>query len=143
MNLASRGSTSARPRGFASIFALFLIVVVTTAMVTLTSLMQTDARRTTSGAVDAQLRQLLHAGAVEALRSVESAASSDVEPFAVSLPAPLKGQDASVRIRFVTDRGSDVVQARIDAAWMNGTASQTIHLVRRPDGWTVRHAGAD
>ena len=126
MNLASRGSTSGRPRGFASIFALFLIVVVTTAMVTLTSLMQTDARRTTSGSVDAQLRQLLHAGAVEAMRHVSDAHVAEARVTKPVLPEELVRQGATLQIELKPS--SKGIEAAIHAGFGDRAAAQSIVL---------------
>ena len=69
-----------RPRAFAVIFALFLIALVGAALLALTSLMTSDARRSTRGAVDAQLRQLLHAGAVAAVERMRSANELNLLP---------------------------------------------------------------
>ena len=122
-----------RPRAFAVIFALFLIALVGAALLALTSLMTSDARRSTRGAVDAQLRQLLHAGAVAAVERMRSANELPADGFDVALPDELGGPPAGVHV----SRGPDG-RANIDARLGDQTARQQVELLQDGGVWQVK-----
>jgi len=122
-----------RPRAFAVIFALFLIALVGAALLALTSLMTTDARRSTRAATDAQLCQLLHAGAVAAVERVGSAKEIPEPGFDVALPRDLGGALAEIHV----SRGP-AGQAIIDARLGDQTARQQVELVRDGGVWQVK-----
>ena len=122
-----------RPRAFAVIFALFLIALVGAALLALTSLMTSDTRRSTRGAVDAQLRQLLHAGAVAAVERMRSANELPADGFDVALPHELGGPSAGVHV----SRGPDG-RANIDARLGDQTARQQVELLQDGGVWQVK-----
>jgi hypothetical protein len=123
-----------RRRAFAVIFALFLIALVGAALLALTSLMTTDARRSTRDAVDAQLRQLLHAGAVAAVQQMRNANELPPETgFDVALPREPGGALAQIHV----SRGP-AGHAMIDARLGDRTARQQVELVRDGGVWQVK-----
>ena len=122
-----------RPRAFAVIFALFLIALVGAALLALTSLMTNDARRSTRGAVDAQVRQLLHAGAVAAVERLRSGNELAADGFDVALPRELNGPPARLHV----SRGLDG-RAVIDARLGDQTARQQVELFQDGGVWQVK-----
>lgn len=82
--------------GFATTAALMLMVVVSAALLTLGGLLRADGSRTIAEAQDAQLRQILHAAAMDATAKVN--AGGDVpKSWDVALPAQL---NATARVEF-------------------------------------------
>ena len=120
-------------RAFAVIFALFLVALVGAALLALTSLMTSDARRSTRAATDAQLRQLLHTGAVAAVQRAREAGELPAEGFEVALPPELASTSARVRV----SRGA-AGHAIVDARLADQSARQTVELIRDAAGWQVK-----
>ena len=83
---------SACRRAFASIFALFLVALVAGALLAVTSLTMSDARRSTRAAVDAQLRELLHAGSAAALQRLREEGQLPDAPFDLPTPPSLAAE---------------------------------------------------
>jgi hypothetical protein len=124
-------------RGFAAITALFLVTLVGAALLALTSLMTTDARRATRAATDAQLRQLLHAGAVAAVARLREPGELP-EWSDVALPRELSSAGAAVRISRAVTAPNEfrlLVHAQLDH---DGSAAQQFILVRDGESWRVR-----
>jgi hypothetical protein len=92
-----------RHTGFATTAALMLVVVISAALLTLGGLLRADAGRTHGEAVDAQLRQLIHAAAIDARAKLD--AGGDV-PQSWDL-APPGDVGASVRVE-LNDRTATV-----------------------------------
>ena len=102
---------------FATASALLLMAAVSAALLVLGTLLRADANRTLGEAQDAQLRQLLHAGAVDAMVNVHPAKSWDV-----SLPPEVVG---SVHIDVEGQR------ATITASHFDRQMSETIQIENR------------
>ena len=119
-------------RGFASIFAISLIILVGAALVVLSAYFAMDASRTRAGQQEAQLRQLLTAGAVAAVARAD-------DPRETKLQLPTELGDAKVSIRPVSGSGEErsvVVVAKVGAREM----SQVLKLHRGQDRWNVTAA---
>ncbi|MBC8109276.1 MAG: hypothetical protein H7Z14_22010 [Anaerolineae bacterium] len=106
---------------FATTSALLLMAVVSAALLVLGALLRADANRTLSEAEDAQLRQLLYAGALDATvksnSGVELAKSWDV-----ALPPEIGG---SVHVEVAGRR------ATITARQADRQTSETIRIENR------------
>ena len=125
------GSSSHRG-GFATVFAVVMIGLVSLAIVAMTSLFTTEVRRTRSQMRSAQLRQMLIAGATIADTMVRS--DSDLgEPVAVRLPADLEDRGAELEIR-VQRQESDLL-VTISARLEGDEASQDLKFAQTPKGW--------
>jgi hypothetical protein len=130
--------TSPKRRGFALTTAILMIGFVAAATLAVTMLVSADARRTLGSAEEAQLRQLLTAGALDAqarLLTNPSASSwalalptelSDVATVNVTLLAP--SDDASVR------------DAQVRATLGARHFSQTIRFRQGTGKWTAVEA---
>lgn len=129
--------THARRRGaFAVIFALFLIALVGAALLALTSLMTTDARRSTRAATDAQLRQLLHAGAVVAVQRVREGGELPDDGFDVPLPRELAGASAGIRVSRGAGESNQFI-AVIDARLDDQSSRQQVLFIRDGGTWRI------
>lgn len=124
-----------RRRAFAVIFALFLLALVGAALLALTSLMTTDARRSTRAATDAQVRQLLHAGAVAAAQRLRGDGTIPPAFAEVTLPPSLGGNAARLTLVAVAKADGAVVtvEARID----DRAARQRVLFRSSERGWNV------
>ena len=127
-----------RRRAFATIFALFLLALVGAALLALTSLMTTDARRSTRGAADAQLRQLLHAGAVAAVEQVRSAGHLPDAGFHLAPPREFASAAAAgVRVSRGAIATTDRIRVLIDARLGDHASRLQMLLIRNGDAWHV------
>jgi hypothetical protein len=126
---------STRRRAFAVIFALFLVALVAGALLAVTSLMAADVRRSTRGAVDAQLRELLHAGTVAALQRLREEPRPLEAPFDVPTP-PLLSAGVNVAPAESPDGAAPVVVVR--ARFADREESQRVAFERAGDSWRVR-----
>jgi hypothetical protein len=124
-----------RRRAFATTFALFLVVLVAGAMLAVGNLMLADARRATRESIDAQLRQLLDVGAVEALRHAGDERVLDSRVIKTALPEELIRQGGSVRVVISPGFDGRGVELSIDAAVAGTRASQKLRA--SPDGGSV------
>lgn len=133
-----------RHRGVASFFAVAALGLVATAILAMTVMLKIDHRRTHSSNVDAQLRQLLLAGAAAAEAQFESE-NTPSQTGELTLPDGLREYGAAVRWEptdpeFVpTDNKSQwiTVIAEIAAASANsGGSGGSAHqrLCFTPDG---------
>lgn len=84
-----------KPSGFALTTAIVLLGLVAVATAAVTALLVADARRTAGAASEAQLRQLLTAGALDAQARLN--AGSSESSWSVSLPNDLS-ESASVHV---------------------------------------------
>src|SRR2546429_8531504 len=75
-----------KDRGFALLVALLTLSIVGVAMLSLAAATSADGRRTLAQARDAQLRQLLLAGAADVAAGLKSAPAGDGHSLAVRIP---------------------------------------------------------
>ena len=126
-----------RRRGFVTIIALFMVGLVAAALVTLAAAGASDARRTRSAAVTAQLRQLLLAGGADA--AAHAAAWPPVVPaasWATPLPADLTAQTYTVTSDVRPD-GDAAVDVTVTAAGQGRRAVQHLRWNRRNGSWRL------
>ena len=125
---------SSHRRGFAAIMAISLIILVGAALAMLGVYFAQDAARTRSEAVEAQLRQLLSAGAVAAVDHADTVGPA--RPLA--LPAALADEHAAVTIQ-ITGEGEDrsvVVTAQFEGRHVD----QMLKLHHANGRWAVVEA---
>ena len=135
------GSSAASPgraNGFASIMAVVLLGIVTIAAFSIFAMLTADARRTRGAEIDAQLRQMLIAGAADL---TEKAKSWDEKPTAakswnVELPPVLKQEGGVLKVVPVTQADGSVVTV-IEADLQKRQAFQTIVMTRNDNRWEV------
>ena len=131
-------NNSIRRRGFATIFAISLIIMVGSALVAMSAYFAMDATRTRTQAQDAQLRQLLTAGAIAAIDRADSLGKTSLD-----LPSDLNG--ASVSIEIIGT--GDSKKAVITAAFNQRRSLQTLTLHRNATGekakWSIVAAELD
>jgi len=115
----------------ASIIAVVMIGLVGIALVTLGTVFAGQFKRTRAAAADAQLRQMLTAGAVMATQM--SADDKDI-----SLPKELA--DDGAKLHVTVHRDGDRATAEIEANLGARSMDQTVHLERRDGRWKVAAA---
>jgi type II secretory pathway component PulK len=107
-------------RGFATITALALLSFVATALATLTLTFAADARRTARESTDAQLRQLIIAGAAQ-VRQFTERDEPQTGPKAIPLPPSLIADGGELILHF--NPANKKVVARIGAKFRYVRAS--------------------
>jgi type II secretory pathway component PulK len=122
-----------RRRGFALIIAITLIGLLGITIGTIGIAMRTDVLRTRQAVDDAQLRQLLLAGAQQARARLAGATPVD---GAMTLPQEIAGDGASVQLT-QESTASDQSAVRIDASVGKRQLSQVVHFAHRNDTWQV------
>ena len=133
-----------QPRGFAMLMALAMLGLVAMLLVFLAHYFAWEQKRTRTVSADAQLSQLLLAGAQDALAKVKS---SDLpqNPWNLDLPKPLADEKAAVKLTPHAE-SPQTATITIDAHYDAQQASQTLHLHKAEAGWTLGSAelaGAD
>jgi type II secretory pathway component PulK len=119
---------NATRRGFAAVFAITLIMLVGVALVALGRHFAADVKRTRAQATDAQLRQLLTAGAAMTVKDSPTTQQS------VRLPQELADQGASLSIEY-SRIDDDHRDATIRARLASRTVEQTIRFERQAGRW--------
>jgi len=119
--------------------AIFLISFTVMTLAVLTATIATQCRRAQILGQDAQLRQLLNAGAVFAEAQLQSDSAGR---FSVPLPDPLRqlGADLTVEIQPVTD---EKTRAEIEASLPHHYLSQRLRFSRDADHWQITEAALD
>lgn len=127
-----------RPRGFTIILGFALLGLIAVAVVLLTRQMGYEMQRTRSAYDDAQLRQLLLAGAQDTLAHANSWTADRPSPdhWSLELPPALREFGASVSIH-VTDAGATARAVEIDARLRNREDVDTLQLSRSDQGWKL------
>ena len=136
-------SPALRPRpGFAMLMAIGLLAFVGAALLAITTLVSTDARRTSAVRQDAQLRQLLLAGtAAVQERSRSWGESLARQEFDLPLPPAQSEEPAKVHI-IVTQHGQTVI-AEITARGVGRQARQQAQFHRKNGTWQLTAAAFD
>lgn len=114
------------PRGFATIVALMLMALVGTALAAISAGLTADVRRTRNAAADAQLRQLLVAGAAKVEQSPVVGKSS------LALPVEISGT-VQVEVNMQGEEMRAVVEASVDGRRMG----QVLTLRQEQGRWRV------
>ena len=111
-------------RGFAGILAITLILLISATLVALASAFAADARRTRLLAADAQLRQLLTAGAIAASQQLQTETSGGEQTIA--LPSDLNSAAASLTLS--TTREGDEMRVVVSASLPGRASRQTLRF---------------
>jgi type II secretory pathway component PulK len=129
------GQASFPRRGFVFFMAILMIVLVATAMLAMSGVVSVDARRTLNRSMQAQLDQLLLAGAEDAILRLNSdpqiASGSSWE---IQLPPDLAGS-ATLRTAVVSLDPSNGATLSIRATLPDRASEQTLHLQSTSGAW--------
>lgn len=133
---------SSRPRptsrGFITLTALMLVMMMSMVVVSLTSLFRAEAMRTKRLAAEAQARQLLTAGAAAAHAMVNDA-SADAPDGGRTVPLPDGLADRKAAVRVMIDPAGDDGRrtARVMVELSGRRWSQALRYERGGDGWAL------
>ena len=120
-------------RGFATMIAVVMLTLVSATILGLTMLFAAEARHSRRVHGDAQLRQLLLAGAVLAEAHFDELGQ---QPWTAPLPGQLTDRDATLTLQLQPDVGV----VRVEAGLGEHTAEQTLRFVRHEDAWQLVEA---
>lgn len=124
-------------RGIATPTALTLLAFVAVLLAALGSWIGIEARRTRAAADAAQLRQLLHAGAL-------AAADESLGVGRVDVPLPPRLADHSARLTIdIAHPAPDARTAVVEASITAHRARQTVHFARTGERWSITGATLD
>lgn len=130
----------AKQPGFATFTAITLITLVALAVMAMTLLTMLDARRQQHAQTEAQLRQMLLAGAAAAPTIL-----IEFDPLGehtITLPEALASRGASLTAK-VDRLYADGRQVTLTAALPRGRAQQTLIFESMPGGWVLSDASLD
>lgn len=145
LNGAATRPTPRRPaRGFAMLTALAAVAIVAASLLAIGALLVADARRTARAADEAQLRQLLLAGAAIAHdRARHWPDRPPAERSDVPLPPDLIAHGASLRIEAAPDAAGERIEVHVSAARGGRTQRQVLHYRRQDGAWKLTGAGLE
>ena len=139
MNTHTRWGTRLRRRsGFAAIMAISLIILVGGTLVAMSAGVVAEVKKTRSDAIDAQLRELLIAGAAAAH---DAANSADGKTISVPTPTELAAESAALKLTPAKD--GDHVHVAVEADFAGRRAHQTLTLIRDGERWKLTDARLD
>jgi ABC-type transporter Mla subunit MlaD len=115
-----------RRRGFATTIALVLVGLVGLTLAAVAMSLTRDARRTGAEATDAQLRQLIVAGSIEARQFVQSGDAKAGDVRKVALPPELTNDGASAEVRWT--QGTSGLEAEVIASIGTRHLTQRIEM---------------
>ena len=123
-------------RGFTVVMALGLLALVAAGLLSLGALLTTDARRTMRGEDDAQLRQMLMAGATAARQHAgQWPAAVQAERLVVALPPELASAGGALDLQTEPDAAESRVAVRITARLIDRQMRQTLTFERTGGAW--------
>ena len=123
-------------RGFGAFIAILLLLLVAATLPMIASVFAADAKRTRSQADDAQLRQMLIAGAVfakgQATAEPQPEMHVSTRPAIIEVPLPQELTDADAKLSCSLDRvDADHAKATVRARLGKRSMEQTITFERR------------
>jgi type II secretory pathway pseudopilin PulG len=125
-------------RGFVTLTAIALFVIVGMAIVAAASLFATEIRRSRAEAADAQLRQLLLAGESMAPQALVDWNGQPQQTFFMILPKELERDDARLSLTAKSiDSGVEVV---VDASLGRRHGWQTLRFTKTAGGMKLTSA---
>jgi type II secretory pathway component PulK len=127
-------------RGVAAVSAVLMLSVVATVIVSLTSTFSFEIERTRSTIADAQLRQMLIAGARVAKTHLQQAGSDTASPRSVRFPQADADDDRVLSITVLPASGEPVVRVRVDAKVGRRHGTQTVTFERAGDEYHLLDA---
>jgi hypothetical protein len=121
-----------RASGFATYTAIALMILIGTTLVTVGMVFSSDAKRTRSQQAEAQLRQLLTAGALAAMNHLDHPAAS-TQPTEIALP----GELTDAKLTFLMAPGSDAEHRSVTIRAVIGSRhmEQLVRFDRRDGRW--------
>lgn len=132
------GSTAGR--GFASVLAITMLALVSAAVVMLTSHFASEITRTRTAWEDAQLRQALLAGAVEAAVRAKSWGDRPAQAhWQLVLPDELSAGSMTVSLETIPD-SADYANIEVSARLNQREAIQTLRFHRAGGNWNITGA---
>jgi hypothetical protein len=125
-----------RPRAFATVTAVMMLALLASLSLALTGFMRSQAARTTRDQADAQMRQLLHAGATIAsdLPAVWGSGTAQAQSLRPALPPAMA--EGFIEITTGPTDG-DHAWARVRATIGTKTSSQTLRFARDGGIWAL------
>lgn len=120
---------------FAMTTAIVLTGIIALTLAALGSAFVIQSRRTLALAEDAQLRQLLLAGALEAKSRL--ATSTMDRNLSITLPDELRDQGASLQLQPEANPPAGQAIFKIDAALPRHRMSQRVTMARRDGRWEI------
>ena len=136
--MSTRRSGSRRS-GIATVAAVFMISLLAVVLAILSSSFNDAVKRTRSLKRQAQMRQLLIAGAASVSARVSAWKQSQRSVWAID-PLETPHGRATVSIEVAPHPDSDRLEARIRVGLDADRASQTLRFVRTPGGYTPDEA---
>jgi len=132
-------------RGFILLFALGIVAVVGVAILALASLQSYEGWRTAERIREAQLEQMLLAGATEAPQHLATAAPTKDQVWNIELPPALASRGGTLQTRVTNIENETNVNVLITATLDGKSAQQTVTFARPADQWklTAARLGAD
>lgn len=132
--------TTRTPRGFATLIAVAMLGLVAAAIVVFTTHLRFAVMRTRLVSQDAELRELLLAGAQEAVdRAGRWAQDAPREYWQVELPRDLSSQGAAISLHSDV-AGADEATIQVDARLGARKSGQTLRFRRTGGRWNVTGA---
>ena len=118
-----------RAPAFAAVTAIVLMGLVATTLAATVMVFAADARRTRAAVAEAQLRQLLLAGAADVRVRLDKGETT----FDAKLATPADGE---VQLNSTAD-GDAAVNATVSATVASRRAEQTLRFIRDGDRWKL------
>lgn len=133
----TRKTCNVGPRGFATLTAIGMIVLVAVALTALTTLVSHDVKRSVRQAEDAQLRQLLIVGEIGARASLDRPEETATD---VKLPSELSSAGYALRFERVPAADGSV-SVHVSAREADGRSlNEWLRYIRSADRWELESA---
>jgi hypothetical protein len=139
MNRSQNTRRPSRRHGMAMLLALTLVALAGAAAVAVTAAVTRDFQRTQRDADDAQLRQLLLAGAADASARLQAGQPAG-EQWLVELPKELRDRGGALRVIPNGDAKSDETRMIVHAELSHHTREQELHFTRTAGRWRITSA---
>jgi len=131
---------NSRIRGMAMVVAIIMLALLGIALAAMSRSFAHHAKRTRDGSRDAQLRQMLLAGADSlAEKSRDWPADVAEQNWSVQLPKPLANSGASLSVT-LKQPAQSAIAATVIARLDDSTARQTLTLRRTGSKWRIADA---
>ena len=128
-----------RNRGFATMWVIFMVPLIASTIAVMAQAFHHDAQRSQVASLDAQLHQLLLAGATASHQYLQNPQEIDIKPVQVSLPNVLASAGAKLQLQ-VVDLGVGEVRIRVEASLSGRDAHQTLRYKKTDSGYLLLEA---
>jgi hypothetical protein len=128
-----------RRRGMAMLLALALVALAGAAAVAVTAAVTRDFQRTHREGDDAQLRQLLLAGAADVSARLQ-AGQGATEAWSVALPKELVDRGGTLRVSPSRDPKDGEIVLTVHAELSRRAREQELHFTRTDGRWRITSA---